>query len=319
MPTPDGARVVAVVVTYNRAELLAECLTGLAQQDRPADAVVVIDNCSTDGSGDVARNHPIGADLVSLTDNVGGAGGFAAGMARALSRHRPDWLWLMDDDTIPGPAALRGLLEVIGDFPHPVTALSSTAVWTDGRIHPMNVSRERLGTTAQQRARADQVDARVIRTASFVAFFVSAQACREHGLPHADYFIWGDDTEYSGRVLRHGIGLQVAGSVVEHRTKAFGSWQNDPGERFYYEVRNKIWAFARSGSFTLAERLLYGGSAALGWLRTVARSKNRRLLLARGARGLRDGVLRVPKPTVQVLSGMGEISDDVVAALGAMR
>src|SRR5699024_10353887 len=47
----SAARIVAVVVTYNREQLLADCLDALAAQDRRPDAVVVIDNASSDASG----------------------------------------------------------------------------------------------------------------------------------------------------------------------------------------------------------------------------------------------------------------------------
>ncbi len=313
----EHVAVAAVVVTYNRAELLRECLDGLAGQSHELHRVVVIDNNSTDGSGDVAREHPIGAQVHTLKENLGGAGGFATGMAVALKDPEVDWVWLMDDDTIPTPAALAELLKAGAAYPDKVDVLSSAAVWTDGRLHPMNISRERLGTTEAQRKAARELGARVIRTASFVSILLDAAACRRHGLPHADYFIWGDDTEYSGRLLKDSCGLQVRGSVVEHRTKAFGSWQLDPGERFFYEVRNKIWVFGRTRSFTPLERLLYGGSAALGWVRTVMRSKNKALLLGVGFRGLRAGLRRGPVPTSQVLSDLGPLSDDVRAIGGS--
>ena len=51
--------VVAVVVTWNREDLLALTLAGLAAQSRPPEAVVVVDNASTDGSGGVAARHPV--------------------------------------------------------------------------------------------------------------------------------------------------------------------------------------------------------------------------------------------------------------------
>lgn len=307
-------RVVAVVVTYNRAELLQACLDGLAEQTRPVDAVVVIDNASTDASGEVARAHSIGAEVRTLPTNLGGAGGFAAGVAVALSEHRADWVWLMDDDTVPTPGALAGLAEAVeryGDERDRLSVLSSAAVWVDGRIHPMNVSRERVGASAEERSAAAAVGARAIRTASFVAILLRADRCREQGLPLADYFIWGDDTEYSARLLREARGLQVTGSVVEHRTKAFGSWQADPGPRFYNDVRNKLWMLTRSPALRGYERLLYGGSAGLGWLRTLARSHRRGTLLRHAARGVRDAVRRGPRPTTEVLAGLGEVSDAV--------
>ncbi|HEY7014396.1 MAG TPA: glycosyltransferase, partial [Streptosporangiaceae bacterium] len=43
-------RVAAVVVTYNRRELLLESLAAVTSQTRPPDAVIVVDNASTDGS-----------------------------------------------------------------------------------------------------------------------------------------------------------------------------------------------------------------------------------------------------------------------------
>ena len=68
----SAQRVVAVVVTYNREQLLSECLDALAAQERRPDAVVVIDNASTDASGRVADQHAVGADVVHLRRNVGG-------------------------------------------------------------------------------------------------------------------------------------------------------------------------------------------------------------------------------------------------------
>lgn len=307
-------RVIAVVVTYNRAELLAACLDGLAAQTRPLDAVVVIDNASTDTSGDVARAHALGADVRTLGTNLGGAGGFAAGIALALNEHEPDWLWLMDDDTVPLPGALGGLVDVVDRYPGDadrLAVLSSTATWTDGRVHPMNVSRQRLDAGAVEKADAAAVGSRAIRTASFVAIAMRVETCRAHGLPYADYFIWGDDTEYSGRLLRDRLGLQVSGSLVEHRTKEFASWQAEPGWRFYHDVRNKTWVFTRSGSFRWFERIVYGGSVVLGWGRTLLRSRHKRELAGLAARGLRDAVRSGPRPTTEVLAGLGEISDAV--------
>ncbi|WP_227992883.1 glycosyltransferase family 2 protein [Pseudactinotalea sp. HY160] len=302
---------VAVVVTYNRAELLAACLDGLAAQTRPLEAIVVIDNASTDGSGDVARAHPIGADVHTLQTNLGGAGGFSAGLAWALEHHDPDWIWLMDDDTIPRPGAHGALIDAADAHPRDLAVLSSTAVWTDGRIHPMNRSRVRMGSNAVERGDAAAVDSHPIRTASFVAILLSADHCRRAGLPYADYFIWGDDTEYSGRLLRQGRGIQVHDSIVEHRTVAFASWQTDPGPRFYYDVRNKLWVYLASGSFRWWERLVYLGSAAAGWAGTIRRSGDRRTLLGHAWRGLRHGLLRRPAPTTRVLAGQGEVSSAV--------
>ena len=53
-----------------------------------------------------------------------------------------------------------------------------------------------------------------------------------------------------------------------HKTKVFGSTDADPGERFFYEVRNKVWLFARRRGLTPWEKALYGGSTLRRWVRT---------------------------------------------------
>lgn len=162
-----------------------------------------------------------------------------------------------------------------------------------------------------ERSDAIAVESHPIRTASFVAAFLSAPACREIGLPLADYFIWGDDTQYTGTLLKDGLGIQVHTSVVEHRTAQFASWKNDPGPRFYYDVRNKLWVYLKSDAFRLWERLVYLSAAAKGWVGTIARSDQRGVLFRHAFRGLRDALFTRPKPSTQVLSGNGEISEAV--------
>ena len=310
-PGALDARVVAVVVTYNRETLLAQCLDALAAQQRRPDAVVIIDNASTDSSGSVAETHPIAADVVHLRRNVGGAGGFAAGIARALVRHEADWVWVMDDDTVPRPEALAALLRSLAASPVRLSVLSSRAVWTDGRDHPMNTQRTRLGASAQEKQDAARAGGRPIRTASYVSALLSGEDVRRLGLPYADYFIWSDDFEHTGRLLRHGRGLQVPSSVVEHRTTLFGTAQANPGSRFYYDVRNRLWALLRTTSFSPLERILHGGRTALGWL--VLLLRHRGDLLGVGLRGALAALRRGPRPSAQVLAGDGEAAADVRA------
>lgn len=315
-PAADRPRVVAVVVAYNRRELLVDALDALAAQTRPVDAVVVVDNASTDGSGDAARAHPSVPEVLALTRNTGGAGGFAAGLAHAVVARRAHLVWLMDDDTIPTPHALQALLDARAGYGSPVAVAGSRVVWTDGREHPMNTPRRRPGAGRAAIARAAAVGAMPVRSSSFVSMLVDARAVRHHGLPVADYFIWNDDFEYSCRLLRRATGLHVPGSVVEHRTKAFGSTDADPGERFYYEVRNKIWLFTRSRALAPVERLLYGGSTARRWARTLARSAQRGVLVRAASRGLRDALRAGPRLSADVLAGLGAVSDEVALVEG---
>ena len=302
LQTPE--RVVAVLVAYNRRDLLQDALDALADQDRPVDAICVVDNASTDDSSAVARAHRAAPEVVRLERNTGGAGGFAAGMAHALESMGADLVWLMDDDTIPTPSALRELLDACERYPGTVEVAGSRVVWVDGRDHPMNTPRRRPGASADAVQAAAAVGAVPVRSSSFVSMLVRADAVRVHGLPVADYFIWNDDFEYSCRLLKDGVGLHVPASVVEHRTKVFGATDADPGDRFYFEVRNKIWMLTRSGALTWLERVLYAGASLRRWVRTFAGSSARGVLVRAGLRGLRDGVGRAPRATRVVLDDL---------------
>jgi GT2 family glycosyltransferase len=144
------------------------------------------------------------------------------------------------------------------------------------------------------------VGCRPVRSASFVSVLMDADAVRRHGLPVADYFLWNDDFEYTTRLLRDGVGLLCPASVVEHRTRTFGASDADPGERFYYEVRNKAWLFTRSRSLSLGEKAVYGASTASRWAQTFVASADRRTLWTGLRRGLADA-RTPPRPTQQVL------------------
>lgn len=302
-------RVVAVVVAFNRAELLRRTLDGLASQERPVDALVVIDNASTDETPAVAGSHPAVTDLVTMPENTGGAGGFAAGIARAVVTHGADLVWIMDDDTIPTPRALAELLAARDAYPGTPALLASRADWHDGREHPMNTPRERPGVSEELRAHAAAVGAVQIRSASFVSILMDARAIREEGLPEADYFLWNDDFEYTSRLLSRRIGLYVPASRVVHLTKVFGSSNASPGARFFHEVRNKTWVFTRSGSLRPAEKVLYGGATLLRWGQLLAGAPDRAALAGHLRDGLRAG-RRAPRPTTKVLAGT-PVADDV--------
>jgi GT2 family glycosyltransferase len=306
--THDAPRVTAVVVTWNRRDLLLESLAALAAQDRPADAVIVVDNASTDGAADAVRDKFPGVHLAVLPRNTGGAGGFAYGMALALrgTGGPADLIWLMDDDTVPEPGALAALLAARDRYPGDAPALvASTVVWTDGRAHPMNTPRAAPLAGRAGRAAAAAAGCLPIRSASFVSVLVDAKACAARGLPQADYFLWNDDFEFTTRLLRGQAGLLCPDSVVVHKTATFGSTDADPGPRFFYEVRNKIWMLRAGAALSPAERVLYGGATLRRWARTFARSTDRRVLREALVSGISAGVRTRPRPTEDVLAEVG--------------
>ena len=301
----DSLRVIAVVVTYNRRDLLLEALAAVGGQSRAPDAVIVVDNASDDGTAEAVRVSFPSVELAGLARNTGGAGGFAYGIARALDAGA-DLIWLMDDDTVPGPDALRELLRARDRHPSGAPALvASRVLWTDGREHPMNTPRTKPFARQAEHLAADAAGCLPIRSASFVSVLVDAGECRRRGLPLADYFLWNDDFEFTTRLLRGQAGLLCPASVVVHKTAAFGGTEADPGRRFFYEVRNKIWMLRASSSLGPLERLAYGAATLRRWVRTFARSADRGTLASSFRQGVAAGVRTRPRPTEEVLAEAG--------------
>lgn len=117
-------KIVAVVVTYNRCQWLLDCLQALVQQTRQPDAIVVVNNNSSDDTKSRLEEFVLNHDTTQwqtlhLPANTGGAGGFYHGM-RAAVELGADYLWLMDDDVETLPNGLEDLLTYAdkGDILH---------------------------------------------------------------------------------------------------------------------------------------------------------------------------------------------------------
>lgn len=254
-------RVCALVVTYNRLDKLRNCLAALAGQTAPPASVIVVDNASTDGTEALFSGSmppfPLVLRYERLPRNSGGAGGFAHGLRSFLATDA-EAVWLMDDDSLPQPACLAELLDgqaralALGLDPD---ILASRVLQNDGSLHPWNIPLIRYAKT---RHCFDLIDAGLfpIRSASFVSTVIRRKSVLRAGLPHATYFIYNDDIEYTGRILRAGTGIVVPRSICVHDTGNVAEFRLPP-ERLRFEVRNKLWMITHSQAWTAKERLYF--------------------------------------------------------------
>jgi rhamnopyranosyl-N-acetylglucosaminyl-diphospho-decaprenol beta-1,3/1,4-galactofuranosyltransferase len=301
----DVAGVVAVVVTHEREELLRDCLTALQEQTTAPRRILVVDNASSNPTRRLVAEEFPDVEFVRLARNMGGAGGFAVGIRHAVDVLDAECVWIMDDDTVPSPTALEQLLGSRESAPSGTEVLASRVLWTDGREHPMNTPRVRPFSRSRDVSTAAAAGLVPIRSASFVSVLIESEAVRRVGLPIADYFLWNDDFEYTARILRAAKGFQVPGSVVEHRTRRFGGADVDPGSRFRFEVRNKVWLFRRSDALGPLEKAMYGGASIRRWIAMYRGAGDRRALRADFRRGLAEGVAGGPRPNSEVFRGTG--------------
>ena len=249
--------IAAVVVTHNRRELLARCVDCLLGQTEPGLDIWIIDNASTDGTGDMLapmiRDGRVNYENTGA--NLGGAGGFRHGLRLAAKRGY-EYAWVMDDDSMPEPTALEALMreaEALGEFGY----LSGKTLWTDGSICRMNVQRD-----LKLRNITDFSPSRIPSgAATFVSLLVPLRVVREVGLPIGEFFIWADDLEYTRRISRRYPCYVITDSVTVHacETNNGGNIATDAPERiprYRYAYRNEVYVYRREGVRGAARLLL---------------------------------------------------------------
>lgn len=233
-------KVIAIVVTYNRKELLKECINALLNQEYKNCEVLIVDNYSTDGTkefiADELKNKKV--HYVNTGANLGGAGGFNYGMKEAY-KIGCDFMWLMDDDCIVHNDSLTKLMEADERLNGNYGFLSSKVLWKDDSICKMNIPKKTFGKWLKDFDTNDQS----IAMASFVSLFLKKQVVEEFGLPIKDFFIWTDDWEYTRRISRKIKSYYISDSVVTHKSKNnigadISTESGDRLERFNYLYRN---------------------------------------------------------------------------------
>ena len=204
-------RICAVVVTYNRKELLRVCLDAVLSQTRAVDAVLVIDNASADGTAAmVAAEYPA-AELLALPENIGGAGGFHEGVRAAYADGRQfDWVWLMDDDGIPA----RDCLEKLLAHRRPFSALVPVQQEETGKAHGISIWNGRVDQdqAAEIAERGQPVAGDYIFT--FVGPLIARSVIEKIGLPAKEFFIFFDDSDYALRIREAGGTIVVVPAAV---------------------------------------------------------------------------------------------------------
>ncbi|MCQ1999252.1 glycosyltransferase family 2 protein [Arthrobacter zhaoxinii] len=283
--------VAAVVVSYNRVDLLRKCLSALESQDRRPDEIILVDNGSTDGSVTMVQEEFPQVSVFETGANLGGAGGFAWGIERALAAGH-DAAWLMDDDAEPLPGSLGPLVEAMEKAPDRPGFVTSLVVNPEGE--PNNGHLPDLSSDVSRQLKASELGGMAVNSASFVGVLIDLHAAAKMPLPFADFFIWFDDAEYTRRLSRGAYGVLLPASRILHPEKQN---QKDMGGRLFYYIRNNLWLRRQDPSrrTLLQNPVRWGAGMAVLAIRQGMLAQDRRLWLRSAARGLYEGLARSPR------------------------
>ena len=214
MTTGPLPRIVAVVVTFNRLGLLERLVERLGQIEGLAE-VLVVDNASTDGTGEWLAGRQTTGEISlrarTLSTNRGGAGGFHDGLAWAIDSEA-DLVWLMDDDGLPDPDCLALLLSHDDELdfwgPLVIDEADPSRLVFPIRL-PGGTRVVHAVDDVRRAARDERIDGIVI---PFNGVLVTKELVDRIGLPREEFFIWGDDHEY--RLRAEEAGARVATVVT---------------------------------------------------------------------------------------------------------
>lgn len=272
---------VAVVVTYNRPDLLENCIKHISVQTFPCD-ILVVDNASTDDT--CARMTALvdRGDILyrRMEKNLGGAGGFHFGM-RWAAESGYDYVWVMDDDCQPENDALEKLMDagkVLGG-PDKYGFLSGAVLWTDGQGCLMN--RQKIVRNSTVSKELADLGIFPVEQATFVSTLIPTAHIWQYGLPLAEYFIWNDDIEYTRRLaVRNKLPCYLVGQSRAVHLMSENCGSNvalDKPERiarYRYAYRNECCTYHREG---LYGRAYYAARCGRDFLRILFLAKDHRL------------------------------------------
>jgi rhamnopyranosyl-N-acetylglucosaminyl-diphospho-decaprenol beta-1,3/1,4-galactofuranosyltransferase len=294
--TSGTETVAVVVVTYNRADLLARMLEGLAALDRAPDAVIVVDNASTDRTPEVlAASRLPGLDVVRTADNLGGAGGFHLGVKTAFDRGF-DRIWLMDDDVVPAPDCLTVLMATDEACLMAVRedtggALVEKAAIRFDLTNPLAIKPKTRMVETSYGTRAAMPQLVELQNVAFEGFLVRRDVVAEIGLPDPSYFIFYDDVDFAVRARRAGWRIWAVRDAVLVRQLDFDQQHDLAGWKGYFMYRNLFAVHLRYGENALVRLKPWLITAAVVLLSPV-----------RGGRGEARNVMRAMRDAREMRS-----------------
>jgi rhamnopyranosyl-N-acetylglucosaminyl-diphospho-decaprenol beta-1,3/1,4-galactofuranosyltransferase len=226
-------KAIAVVVTYNRLHLLKECITALRNQTKKPDAILVINNGSTDDTSNWLLSQP---DLLVITQgNTGSAGGFETGIQWAY-KHDYSWIWCMDDDGYPKENALEKILEPELDR----LCLRNCAVIN-------KEDRKSFVWKTKHYKTIEEANGAIIEGIGhpFNGTMIHRNIVERVGVPRQSLFLWGDETEYYYRITKKNRipVCTISESVHYHPASGFSfkkDWDHTNGWKMYFYIRNRL-------------------------------------------------------------------------------
>ena len=254
LPPPDMTPFLSViVVNWNGRHLLRECLDSVLHQQDDSLEIILVDNGSTDGSVDFAReSYGERIRLLGLESNQGWAGG----NNRGIEVSRGEYLLLLNNDACLEGDFFARLRE--GICRHPGAGMYTPKIldYADRTVLDNAGHVIYRDGTARGRGRREKDGTRFDREEevlcpSGAAGVYHRELFERAGPIDERYFAYGEDTELGLRARRFGYACwYVPAAVVYHKYSATGGAHTP--QKVYWVERNRIWTVVKVFPWHLA-------------------------------------------------------------------
>jgi len=203
---PGTPRVVALIATRFRSDLLTRLLESLHRQTVRPLAAVICDNGPDPETVEVAEKSPLSCELISPKNNLGFGGGLAAAGQLALEKF-PDLshLLVVDDDAILAPKDLESLLT--SSTKHSAGTVAPFLIDPAGKLQevpepvswPLARAFRAIGQNLEK-ARALAPGGYPMAWCIGPCLLITKETWLRAGPPRSDMLAFGDDVEFSLRL-----------------------------------------------------------------------------------------------------------------------
>ncbi|MBC7697854.1 MAG: glycosyltransferase [Bacteroidia bacterium] len=232
--------VAAVVLTFNREEMLKKVIYSMKNQTTKVDEIIVVFQGGATTTVEWLKQE--GGLYIHQQENQGSAGGFTRGIEIAIEKGY-DWVWITDDDAIPELDALEHLTNCKYFDSETTGFLSSVVVNGQGQTY-MSPSPDDANKWYRTVLKEGCVP---VTLSAWPGCLVSAKAVMDFGLPIAEYFFYDEDFEFTSRLARQRASYCVINSVIVHYQEPSADLWLSP-RRYKYFVRNRFATIRFSGS-----------------------------------------------------------------------